>query len=105
MVDHWRLSRPMRKFSQPMRSCSCAASMVVGSAEGWNKRAWWEERVAIKQEQMEGCISEDWSQEENLSRAAVKMADIWGPGRRSHARWFQDCGHSMGISHCPTLFA
>ena len=76
MVDHWRLTWPMRKFSQPMRSCFCAAR-VMGSAEGQNKRAQWEERVAMKQEQMEGCISEDWSQEENLRRAKTKAADIW----------------------------
>jgi len=27
---------------------------------------------------MEGCVSEDWSQEENLRRAKAKAVDIWG---------------------------
>jgi len=74
--DHWRLTCPRRKLSHPMRSCSCAADRVVGSAEGQKRRAWWEERVATKQEQMDGWVSADWSHWENLVTAARKAAVI-----------------------------
>jgi len=61
-----------------MRSCSCAANKVMGSAEGQKRRAWWEEREATKQEEMEGWVSTEVSQWENLPMADRKVADMRG---------------------------
>jgi len=78
MWDHWRLTWPRRKFSHPMRSCSCAANKVMGSAEGQKRRTWWEEREAMKQEEIEGWVSTEESQWENLPTADRKVADMRG---------------------------
>jgi len=57
-------------------SYSWAATMVVGLAVVWKKSAWWDERVATKQEQIEGYESDSCSHWENLATAEEKEADI-----------------------------
>jgi len=52
--------------------------MVVGLAEGQKESVWWDERVATKHEQIEGCVSNSCSQWENLATAEEKEADIYG---------------------------
>jgi len=95
----------MGKFSQPMRSCSCAAPIVVGSAEGQNRRAWWEERMGLKQEQMEECISRRLEPGGELRRDKAKAADIKGSWQEITCQvvlglWPQHGHRSLSHSFC-----
>jgi len=50
----------------------------MGSAKGQKRRTWWEEREATKQEEIEGWVSTEVSQWENLPTADRKVADMRG---------------------------